>query len=661
MQKINKQQFAEVEYCINKYYNENLAPILSSSKRNLEEKQQQELERGLKNTSIASSASEASSAGAVFTDVNNYIRVRQTGKWNSKTMDDLLSMTEKKILNNSKLKSDITTLVVAVRSTLIGELGLEKYSEFSKNCQCKDLATDYVVNRLRQNMLQQLAKERIPKSTMEYVLFKGIKETFLGAMESFNYPHSDADEQVENMAEQLYKPSNSEKLSAEGLSLIMDGISMGGMGSISATAKTIGVVATADIVGSLVDSHEKTYFQKFSEYVFGDGSLLDDIHVSSRKVHPASSKVISIVNDSLNKKMKVPKYSPAFSPSAVSSISKKVSLVVGNSGTDLLRSVRETFGKNSISVNDKSSVPQWMMKKSKSENIRLATYFLSTAIEMKEIGRNSIKIQGKQYTFAEIAQRSYDYARAASVQENAHQVPSNQTVMENSQPHEGTQPKNKQQYSPQSQAAMNYDIPTTATVQDQQFQPVSGWNSLMDSLGMADFGSIGKNLGYVLATLPELLVSIFTGQSKLKFKDNLFPIAAIVGGLFFKNPFLRLLLLGLGGANLLNKAGHAVLGQPQSPSQPVHQYKKYSNETLDSRLKDVGMKGNTLFATVDGLPCIFTLSDVASDAYYKGALPLNTLANAVLTKYDEQQQQVKQNFENGYSESVGREQNIGIK
>ncbi len=69
---------------------------------------------------------------------------------------------------------------------------------------------------------------------------------------------------------------------------------------------------------------------------------------------------------------------------------------------------------------------------------------------------------------------------------------------------------------------------------------VSGWGGIFDSLGLNGFGDVGKNLGYVLAMLPDMLVGMFTGKSRnLKFGDNMMPIAAIFAGMFVKNPLLK--------------------------------------------------------------------------------------------------------------------------
>ena len=223
--------------------------------------------------------------------------------------------------------------------------------------------------------------------------------------------------------------------------------------------------------------------------------------------------------------------------------------------------------------------------------------------------------------------------------------------------------------------------PATQPLQ-QQYAPqngnfsVSGWGGIFDSLGLNGFGDVGKNLGYVLAMLPDMLVGMFTGKSRnlklvgmftgksrnLKFGDNMMPIAAIFAGMFVKNPLLKMLLVGLGGANLLNKAGHEALENRDGVKpQPIRQYRKYDDESLDLRISQPVMKGNTLVVTIDNIPSVITLNEDAVDAYYQGVLPLNTLANAVLRKYDEQQRSIQENYDRQMKVEERQEKMIGIK
>lgn len=221
--------------------------------------------------------------------------------------------------------------------------------------------------------------------------------------------------------------------------------------------------------------------------------------------------------------------------------------------------------------------------------------------------------------------------------------------------------ENAENQHQKAQAEQNV-TPVNMPLQSVQ-QPVSGWGGLFDGIGLSGFGDVGKNLGYVLAMLPDMLIGMITGKSRnLKFGDNMMPIAAIIAGMFVRNPLLKMLLVGLGGANLLNKAGHEALENRDGVRpQPVRQYREYADEVLDLRLKQPVMKGNTLVVTIDDTPSVITVSDDAVDAYYQGKLPLNTLANAVLRKYDEQQQAVQQNYERQLSQQHIEEPTLALK
>lgn len=180
-----------------------------------------------------------------------------------------------------------------------------------------------------------------------------------------------------------------------------------------------------------------------------------------------------------------------------------------------------------------------------------------------------------------------------------------------------------------------------------------GWTGLLSSFGLNGISDIGHNLGYVLAMLPDMLVGAFTGKTQsLGLKNNLMPLASIVAGMFVKNPILKMVLVGMGGLNLLNKAGHEAIdehrGQSQVPNSGIAtraNYKVYQDEELNARISQPQIKGNCLIATIDRVPCTIALPDKVVDAYIQGALPLNTLANAVLAKNDQMRQLASENYE----------------
>lgn len=234
----------------------------------------------------------------------------------------------------------------------------------------------------------------------------------------------------------------------------------------------------------------------------------------------------------------------------------------------------------------------------------------------------------------------------------------NQTVKPENKPQTTTPAKQEVKQDPpqeQSGERQNEPVTTTQPQEPQQEQPQQtnqgGWTGLLSSFGLNGISDIGNNLGYVLAMLPDMLIGALTGKSKsLGLKDNLMPLASIVAGMFVRNPIMKMVLIGMGGLNLLNKAGHEAIDDHRGVSQGVGSsmranYKVYQDEELNARIIQPQIKGNCLIATIDKVPCTIALPDKVVDAYNQGALPLNTLANAVLAKNDQMRQLASENYE----------------
>lgn len=180
-------------------------------------------------------------------------------------------------------------------------------------------------------------------------------------------------------------------------------------------------------------------------------------------------------------------------------------------------------------------------------------------------------------------------------------------------------------------------------IRQQQEANQAGWSELMGELGFTGLGDIGHNLGYVIAMLPDMLVGMMTGKTdSLHLRDNMIPIASIVAGMFVKNPILKTVLIGMGGLNLINKVGHESLEKHDNPNQ--QRFKQYPDEPLNPRISNPVINGNTLIANIDKTPCSILLPENVVAAYQSGALPLNTLANAVLAKHDAGSQMAQSNY-----------------
>ena len=189
----------------------------------------------------------------------------------------------------------------------------------------------------------------------------------------------------------------------------------------------------------------------------------------------------------------------------------------------------------------------------------------------------------------------------------------------------------------------------------QQVQPErdnsNGWDGLLKNFGLDGFSDIGNNLGYVIAMLPDILVGMLTGKTQsLGLKDNMMPIAAVLAGMFVKNPLLKMTLIGMGGSNLLNKAGHEALANKQEGNAALGsntntvRYKSYPDEPLNPRITNPVLQGNCLVAIIDKVPYTIQLPEHVVGAYQAGALPLNTLANSILAKSDQMRLVAERNY-----------------
>ena len=121
--------------------------------------------------------------------------------------------------------------------------------------------------------------------------------------------------------------------------------------------------------------------------------------------------------------------------------------------------------------------------------------------------------------------------------------------------------------------------------------------------------------------------------------------------------------MGFGGLNILNNAAHEPLGLTELKKEVPKNYKQYADEPLNPRLSNVFMRGRSLIADIDNKPVVINISDNAVDAYEKKAVPLNTLANAVLRKYDERMATASSSYDRSMAalESQDQQRSYGLK
>ena len=643
----NRQQFVDLEYCIDRYFKKFFSPIIKSES----ERFRSEVEKETRDR-------DDGGWGGYIDSVSPFTatHVQQTsGEWNRKNTEDLLEVCNSKFLGDPKVQEDINKITIACRASLVSELGVDRYKQMSEEVPTGDLASYYVCNRFQQLFIENLARLNVPRNSFEFIMQKSLGETLPGLMAGAQMRHSDVDNEVKSLSKKFYGANIAEETAAFGLSFVLDSATTGGYGTASSAAKWF--VADAGVrVGKSFLPQEKSFDQFFSEEVWGEKNTLDAIRSDSKKVDPHKSEDIVALNSVLNNQIYKAKYDDKEALALCNMIKRNA----GKDGTKLARSLEASFRELGLSFNKEGNVPSWMRGKSDEDLYRYACYWSSMAMEMKSKNISEIVVNKKTFSIDQISRKGYAYACALSESQARNRSKQNSGFQHSDQAvgletdesrHESRHaqsPDVQVQAVMQHQSDGNQQVSETTVSAPQTSQQVSGWGGMLDQMGLGGFGDLGKNLGYVLAMLPDLLIGMFTGKTRsLKFGDNLLPIAAIIAGMFTKNPLLKLLLVCFGGANILNKAGHEILeNRDGAKSRSVQKYRVYEDESLDIRIKDPSMRGNTLIANIDGVPSIITIDSAdAVDAYYKGVIPLNTLANAVLRTYDEQLHSVQENFD----------------
>ena len=593
----NQQRFAEIELCLDKYFKANLAPVMGRIRQDLTSKQLEEYSRYKSSfAGIVSDLADASHGVPGLNTAETHVKV--TGEWNSKTVEDYLDMCRKDIAGNKTIQKDLEKLSAEWRAAVIGEIGRTKYDQLSKQLGC-DLAYAYVDYRVQQQMVQHLVDKETPRSTADYILKKASSTSLIGlgaAMQKSPIAH-----EISERAEAAYRPTMAEKAAARGVSFGMDVVStacVGSWASIGRFAATEVVFDGIEYAAARLRKGEKamTVEECISQAVFASKSnVFPELRKQGKAIKTWNNSYVKGIESQLGKKMGITTMKPMLFD---------------------------------------------MMENQKTPSFMQNTPFLAAG----EQTRKQEELR-KQHNIPMVVAPGQEeaYIKEMEAQKSKAakpaQSPSQPTSDEANVLEKDTSPD---QSTPQSSSVGQEEVRNPA--QDNSL----GWEKFLQTVGLNGFGDITHNLGYIISMLPDILVGMWTGNTKsLNLKDNLVPYASVLAGMFVKNPILKMLLIGMGGANLLNKAGHEALGkadgQPQQQTRP--QYLRYADQPLNPRISDVAISGTTLIATIDKVPCTVRLNEDIVNAYHSGALPLNTLANTILERNEQRQVVMDNNYE----------------
>lgn len=606
----NQQRFAEIEFCLDRYFQANLAPVMKRIQADLNHKQLEEY--GRYKSSLAGILSDMADTSSMVPGLDTAgTTIRMTGEWNSKTVEDYLEMCQTDIAGNKTIQKDLETLAAEWRTAVIGEIGRARYDQLSEQLG-GDLAYAYVDYRVQQQMVQHMVDKQTPRSAAEYIMRKAASGSLIGlsnAMQS-----SPLALEIQDRAEQAYNPSMGEQAAARVTSFGMDVVTTGCVGSWASVGKFAVTEVVFDGIEYAADKmrgpdQTMTVEQCISQAVFSsEDNVFPELRAEGKKIVPWESAYVQDVNSHLDKKMGI------------------------------------------LTTN-----PTRIMEEQQS---RYATY-TTTAPPDEDTQRKEELRKKYNIPLVVLPGHEEEYIKSLEAGEVTAQQPEPQqpTVQTASTDHQAqTMAETPDPTHPQSQS------PEQTAVQNPAQDNSTGWGKTLETFGFNGLGDLGHNLGYVISMLPDILVGMWTGKTKsLDLKDNLVPYASVLAGMFVKNPILKMLLIGMGGANLLNKAGHEALAnaEGQSPQQARPQYLRYADQSLNPRISDVTLSGSTLIATIDKVPCTVRLTEDIVNACHSGALPLNTLANTILERNEQRQMVMDNNYERLQEQQ--RQQQVVIK
>lgn len=588
-------RFAELERLSDDYFRYHLASVMDETRDYLARKQGEEMKEY--STSLGGVLSMMASSAQPLNDPYQLLKV--TGEWNSKTTEDYVEMCKEKIAASEDIQHDLAYMAGQWRDAVVKEIGRERYDELSEQLG-GDLACAYMDYRLEQQMIDKLVKNRMPKSSADYIIRKAAESSLFGLPQMLS--RSPLAEEIEKRGEAAYRPSKVEQGAGWLLGASADTVMLGGAGSWAAFARFIGVDAAVSATMAHLEPEDPKSIsveQCISQGVFGsEHNVFEDFRREAATMTADKDSFTATANEQLKKQIPVCNFN----------------------FTDWMKKQQPFPFLKGLQDKLKQERPE-----------RYKDVPLVVAPGQEEAYLKSL--EEKKQTDAEEP-------------EQVHQ--------------ETVQPEKEPEVMQETGVHPVNDLSETPTSNGN----TGGWEDLLGTLGLSGMGDIAGNLGYVMAMLPDILLGVFTGKTQsLNIKDNLLPIASIVAGMFVRNPLLKMLLIGLGGANLLNKAGHEVLrerseGEMNTANRGAAQYRHYPDEPLNPRITNPVLQGNMLVATIDRVPCTIQLSQTVTDAYRAGALPLNTLANAVLARSEQLRQRASDNYDNGQQETIVRTRGI---
>lgn len=601
-------KFAEFERCYSQYFYGSVAPLMEQVRKEVSDKQLEEMKEY--SNSFAGILSMISSPMGGPSS-NSIDMIARTGVWSRLKTEDYIVLCQERIGKSEQITADLKLIANDWRNELVSVVGREHYDSMSKALGT-DVAYAYTSYRMEQLMIDRLVRQNMPKSSLDYIMKKAADGSLLGLPAQLQL--SPLDREIAEASEKAYEPTLLEKGTGKVLGFGMDTVTTCGFSSWANVGKLALFEVASEGAGAIFDATRKKdegqgVEQVISQGIFGESNVLETFRKQSKRIDPYENGYIRGLDEKMQGRMRlIPQENLAWM--------KEMGWHPEELKFDFKQPMKDEY----------SNIPSVILPGSEE------AYLALQEERKKQVEKPMEKIDEKDNELS-----GKDDLSHGAVSENTVSV-------------------NGQEMIPIPEKVSSSD--KISSTKQTLLPRESGWGGLLSSFGLSDAGSVGRNMGYVISMLPDVLVGLFTGKTKsLKLMDNLFPIASILMGLFAGNPLVKILLVGLGGMNLMNKAGHESLEKKLPVGAKVaegerKEYKAYADEPLNSRVSNPEIKGDYLLATVDRVPCTIHLPNTTIDAYRAGALPLNTLVNAVLAKSDELRAMAQENYEATESRKV---------
>ena len=330
-----------------------------------------------------------------------------------------------------------------------------------------DLAYAYIDHRMEQLMIEKMVKDRMPTSSADYIIRKAAQSSLFGLPYELN--KSPLAAEIEAKGEAAYKPSRTEKAAGWAAGAGADVVAMGGIGSWATFAKFVGI----DMVMNVGMEHLSK--KGSSQEVCVEECISKGVFGTGTNVFASFRKQAKVIKNHENSYIK-----------ATNSHFKNKIPTSNITFMDWTKQTEQTsFPWNKGTFLD----PQ------RNEATKRTGKYKDVPL---------IVAPGQEDEYLEVKAR-LDAEAEKEKKAEPKETPDSST--------EEATPSVVQQEETALQTNEN------------------GWDGLLQSFGLNGFSDIGKNLGYVLAMLPDVLVGLFTGKTKsLNMDNSLLPLASIVAG-----------------------------------------------------------------------------------------------------------------------------------